>query len=103
MSRRHVALRWHPQNAVSLVPERHMYYDQNPFKWVAWCKERFGDDLIDELQMVANQSVKWSKPLREDIYQHYRKELSRIEKLRAQGVSGRIEVEPHEIMHRFAA
>ena len=100
-SRRHVATRWHPQNAVTLTRGSHMRFTSDPFLWVDWCNKRFGEELIDELRVAAYQSVRWTKPLREEIYQHYKGELKRIEGLRAEGVTGRIEIEPHECMHVF--
>ena len=100
-SRRHVATRWHPQNAVSLTRGAHMRFTAEPFLWVAWCKQEFGEDLINELQQVAHKPVKWPKSLREDIYQHYKGELSRLQDLRAQGAVGRLEIEPHECMYQF--
>ena len=101
MGRRHVGLRWHPANAVSLTPREHFYYTEHPFDWHDWCVNEFGMDRLGELRFIANKPVKWPKKLREEIYQHYKGELKRIEDLRAEGVTGRIEIVPHEVMHVF--
>ena len=102
-SRRHVATRWHPQNAVTLTRGSHMRFTAEPFEWSDWCISQWGQEFIDELRRVANKPVKWPKKLREEIYQHYKGELKRIEGLRAEGVTGRIEIEPAKCMHRFEA
>ena len=101
MGRRHVGLRWHPANAVSLTAGEHLFYTEHPFEWTDWCVNEFGEDRVTELRRVANQPVKRPKTIREEIYQHYKGELKRIEGLRAEGVIGRIEIEPHEAMHVF--
>lgn len=98
---RHVATRWHPQNAVALTKASHMHFTGEPFEWADWCVEQWGESFIDELRFVAHKPVKWPKKLREEIYQHYKGELKRIEGLRAEGVTGRIEIEPAECMHVF--
>ena len=101
MGRRHVGLRWHPMNAVSLTPAKHFYFTERPFEWTYWCEEEFGKDRVTELRRVANVTVKWPKSLREDIYQHYKGELERLQKMRLEGVTGRLEVELHPEMWRF--
>ncbi len=100
MGRRSVALRWHPRNATSLCRPCHMFFTEHPFDFSDWCKDQFGEDFIAELRLVSTKPVKWNKPLREEIYQHYRKELlsMQLKRLDTQEV---IEFEQHECMHIF--
>ena len=102
MSRRHVILRWHPANALSLCRRDHMYFTEHPFEFVEWATEHVGAERIAELQRVANMTAKWPKHLREDIYRHYKRELRRLESLRAEGEMKIIDIEPHEVMYEFS-
>ena len=100
MPRRSVGLRWHPKNAVALCRSCHMFFTEHPFDWRDWCIDQFGDDFVAELRFVSNQTVKWSKKLREDIYQHYKNELSLMEGGR-DFIGIIIEFNQHELMHVF--
>lgn len=101
MGRRSVSLRWHPQGAVSLCRGCHIFYTEHPFDWRDWCVDQFGEDLVSELRLVANKPVKWTDKVRDEIYIHYKKELKKMECLRADGSGLMLDFEPHEIMHVF--
>lgn len=100
MGRRSVALRWHPNNAISLCRACHIFYTEHPFDFADYCREEIGGDLVAELRLVSNIPVKWSTKVRDEIYVHYKKEL---EKMEAKRISTElmIEFEQHEIMHKF--
>ncbi len=100
MGRRGVALRWHPKNATALCRSCHLFYTEHPFDWRDWCVDQFGEDLVSELRLVSSKPVKWSKSLREEIYQFYRKELlaMQLKRLDSQMV---IDFKQHECMHEF--
>ena len=101
VSRRHVAMRWHPANAVDLCRRHHMYFTWSPFEWVEWCNEKFGEKLIDELRLVANHPVKWTAAVRIDIFKHYQNELKQMQAARDSGIIARLDFVQHEIMHDF--
>jgi hypothetical protein len=100
MSRRSLGLRFHPRNAVSLCRGCHMFYTERPFDWNDWCIDHFGADFIAELRLVSNQTVKWSKPVREEIYKFYKEELKSMQEKRKH-TELMIDFEQHEIMHVF--
>ena len=102
VSRRSVATRWHPLNAVDLCRSHHMYFTERPFDWVDWCKEKFGEKLIDELRLVANHPVKWTAAVRMDIFKHYEHELEQMQAARDSGILSRLDFTKHEIMHDFS-
>jgi hypothetical protein len=51
-----------------------------------------GDSNYDEAKRLAWTVRKYTKAEVKEITKHYKKELSRIEKLRAEGVTGVIEI-----------
>jgi len=100
-SRRNVSLRWHPQGAVALCRSCHIFYTEHCFDWRDWCIEHFGQDLVAELRLVSNQPVKWTKAVREDIYQHYKLEFAKMNEKRLE-TELVIDFKPHEVMHKFS-
>ena len=101
MGRRSVATRWHPLNAVSMCRSDHLFFTEHPFDFADWCRGHFGGDVVSELQRVANTPVKWTKKDREEIYQHYKRELKRLEEKRANGYMLKIDIVPHPLMYDF--
>ena len=101
VSCRHVATRWHPQNAVDLCRAEHMFFTQHPFEWVDWCNEKLGTKFTDELRRVANKPVKWYPPARKAILVQYRAELNYMRELRDSGIVTRLDFPAHELMHEF--
>lgn len=95
--RRHKATRWNPLNAVCLSAGRHMYYTENPIEFTGWVmahfKKVYGDYAFDTLTELHNQIVKVTKEDKKEMNKFFRKELDRMQKLRADGVTGRIEFE----------
>ena len=79
-----------------------MYFTERPFDWVDWCKEKFGEKLIDELRLVANHPVKWTPAVRMDIFKHYQHELKQMQAARDSGILSRLDFTKHEIMHDFS-
>ena len=100
LGRRVVALRWHPKNATALCRSCHMFYTEHPFDWRDWCVDQLGEGLVAELRRISNTTVKWSKSLREEIYQHYKSEL-KIMELKRLDTQLVIEFEQHSCMHEF--
>lgn len=52
-SRRYRAVRWDERNAFCACAGCHMYFTHHPLEWNVWLKERWGDDLWDELHGLA--------------------------------------------------
>jgi len=99
-SRRNTSLRWHPMGAVCLCRSCHMFFGEHWYDWREFCINHFGEELLAELRLVSNQTVKWSKAVREDIYQHYKNEYSLMEGDR-NGSELMIDFNQYELMHDF--
>ena len=99
--RRHVATKWHPLCSVAHCRSCHRILTDSPIKHTRWSEEYFGVALVDEMTLVANTPVKWTKAMREDIYRHMRLELKQMEIIRAAGVTKEIPYTQHEYMHEF--
>lgn len=95
-SRRHVGLRWHPDNAKCLCFSCHKWWHESPVESGLWIRELFGDDFIDALEVKKNQITKYSKIVKEDIYQHLKSEYEIMMDKRLNGVEGRIEFKSYE-------
>jgi CO dehydrogenase/acetyl-CoA synthase delta subunit len=78
-----------------------MFYTEHPFDWADFCRDKYGEDEIAALRLVSTQPVKWTPVMREEIYLHLQAEAKKMAQKRSQGVSGRIEFDPHEYMHVF--
>ena len=77
-----------------------MFFTEHPFDWADWCRDNFGEERVAELRLISNKPVKWSKSLREEIFQHYKAELLKME-LKRLDTQRVIDFEPHECMHIF--
>lgn len=55
ISRRYLAVRWLPQNAVALCIFDHKRYTENPLAWDRWCSERLGAEAWDKLKFRAER------------------------------------------------
>ena len=92
-SRRHVATRWHPDNAQCLCFGCHKWWHESPAQSGVWIRELLGDGVIDLLEERRNQIKKYSKVVREDIHRHLLSEYKIMIDKRNDGISGRIEFE----------
>jgi hypothetical protein len=84
-------MRWMPDNAVSLCTWHHMYFTGNPLEFSAWVESHIGTAKTETLRILAARTIKLSKPDLEDIHQNLKAELKRVEMLRADDQTGRIE------------
>lgn len=96
-SRRNLATRYHPQNAVALCRSCHMFYTEHWYDWREWCVEQFGEEFVAKLRLLSNSTVKWTTKQREEIYQFY-KDQYRIQLLKRLDTELMIDFEPHELM-----
>ena len=92
-SRRHKGLRYHPQNASAHCYACHQRLGENPLEFAAWINAKIGTESAENLRIMATRISKYSKPELEDIYQNMQAELVRMESLRADGDTRRIEFE----------
>jgi len=95
-SRRHQNTRYDPLNACAKCYSCHQKMGGDPVNFTRWIRKYLGDTLFDELHRKHNQIKKWGKGEKEEMYQHYRSELKRLEQLRAEGEEGVLTVVPWE-------
>jgi hypothetical protein len=92
--RRDRKLRWHPDNAQCLCGTCHRYYTEHPVEWTGWLFSQKGEGLMEILKDRHNDNtIKYSKKDREEIYQHLKTELQKMRQQRANGRIGRIDFE----------
>ena len=55
ISRRYMAVRWMPENAVALCTFHHKKWTEDPLGWDVWCLERLGGAAWDGLKLKARR------------------------------------------------
>ena len=55
ISRRYLAVRWDPGNAVALCVADHKRFTEDPLGWDAWCEERLGAEAWSRLKQRARR------------------------------------------------
>jgi hypothetical protein len=91
--RRNASTRHEPLNAFALCAGCHMRFGEHPHEHCEFVKEQLGPIAYAVLAEKRQQILRKVDRLSDkEIAKHYRAELARIEKLRAQGVTGRIEL-----------
>lgn len=83
--------RWHPDNLFAHCFGCHQRLGGNPVLFHDWARRTLGDVRFDELRLRANRAIKYTKADKEEMYQHYKKELERLKKLRKEGKTGYLE------------
>lgn len=92
-SRRHTAIRWHPDNAVAHCFTCHQTYGENPVAANRWLMEHFGQGYMDLLEEKKNTIKKYTKGDREDLHKHLVSEYKNMMSHRDSGDVRRIEFE----------
>jgi len=77
-SRRHLSIRWSPENATSLCYSCHQWFGGNPVEAAEWLKAYLGETELAKLRMMKNKITKWSKADKEWLYQDYKKRLAEM-------------------------
>lgn len=91
-SRANKSTRWHPPAIVSHCYFCHNWYSGNPIDSGQWARNYLGEGLYDILHQRKSKPLKYTKFEKDEMYQHYKNELKRLQGLRKQGVTGYIEV-----------
>ena len=92
-SRRHYSVRWHPLNVAAHCYSCHTNLGGNPIEFTEWIRNHLGD-RYDELLELKNSPVRFRDRDRKEMYHHFKSELARMQDLRINGESGRIEFSP---------
>lgn len=91
-SRIYNSVRWFPDNIVTLAARWHDFVGKNPDAHVALIKRVLGDARFEALQERKNRIYRYREADKKAMRKHYAAELERIRALRAEGVTGYIEV-----------
>ena len=83
------ATRLHPDNAASMCTKCHFAMHHNPVEFGRWIERHLGPRL-GYITRLSNKIMKKSKAYKEEEYQHLKRELARMKKLRDEGETGRI-------------
>lgn len=89
--RRYKGTRWHPDNAWSHCYGCHSKFEGDPYKFTHWVAERLGSGRVEILREKAYAVTKLSDKDKKEMAAHFRAELKRLEALRKQGETGRLE------------
>lgn len=92
VGRRHAATRYDLDNLVGLCRGCHNYFGERPNDHMRMFIKIRGEGLEGLVHEKAHQIKKWKKWEKEEMYQYYKAELKRLEQLRADGVTGPIEI-----------
>ena len=88
-TRKHRSTRWNAEfGAIALCAKCHRRFTDFPVEWGGFLRRHMGDSNYEEAKRRAWQSVKYSKQDQQEIKEHYRSEVERIEKLRMDGEQG---------------
>lgn len=91
--RRYKGTRWHPDNAWSHCYGCHSKFEGDPYMFTRWVTERLGEGRVEILREKAYAVKKLSASDKKEMAAHFRQELKRLEALRKQGATGRLEFE----------
>lgn len=87
-SRKHLATRCYPINAVCLCASCHATYTDAPTEWGRFVTGLLGEGQYQLLLERHNTTAKYSKADKNAIADHYRQEYNRLRKLRKEGAQG---------------
>lgn len=90
-SRRHKATRYHPYNAFAHCIGCHRKLEEDPYEFTAHAEIVYGEMTIERVARLACIPVRLKPWQMDELYQHMKSELKRLQELRAHGVTGRIE------------
>ena len=72
--------RWTPLNAVALCFSCHNWYGGNPDESSVWLSEYLGAERLEELRRMQTETIKASKPVKEEIYRVLKEDAAFQEK-----------------------
>ncbi|AUM54083.1 hypothetical protein FDQ87_02385 [Salmonella enterica] len=90
-SRRHKATRYHPYNAFAHCIGCHRKLEEDPYEFTAHAEIVYGEMTIERVARLACIPVRLNPWQMDELYQHMKSELKRLQELRAHGVTGRID------------
>ena len=86
--RRHHNTRWMLLNAVSHCFSCHQWFGENPIIAGDWVEDYLGTKAVNTLTRIHHMVKKWRPAEKEEMYQHFKAELSRMIQQRHNGITG---------------
>jgi len=86
--RRYRGGRWHTDNCVALCHPIHAYIDTHPSEQVDLMRRHLGDTRHEMLVERMQETFKYTRAEKWEINEHYKRELKRLEFMRANGEQG---------------
>ena len=83
--------RFAPDNACCHCASCHRWLGENPIEFGEWIVGHMGQGPMEALRLRAHTTKKRSQPEMRDLYNEMKLELSRMEDLRNEGFTGRID------------
>jgi hypothetical protein len=93
-SRGNWSVRFDPSNAIAMDMGCHLYTQRERDEHRKLMVQAFGELEIDRLQYDKGRPANGIKRHLPAIAAHYRKEVERLQKLRDEGVTGRLDIQP---------
>lgn len=91
------SVRWHPDNAAAHCYSCHQHLGGNPLLFADWIRDHLGADKSNSLLLASRKLVKWRKADLEELHSEMKKELTRMEDMRRQGIQDRIEFDLNKV------
>ena len=85
--------RFDPENAVTHCAHCHMHLTANPLEFGEWILAYHGKKKTEALRLKAHTTLKRSQSDMRELHEKMKSELKRMEELRMDGETGRIEFE----------
>ena len=89
--RRRHSVRWEPDNGICLCTGHHSFVGSNHDEHEALARSILGDERYDSLKLRANTTRRWKPWEKDELHARMKSELSRMEGLRNEGFTGRID------------
>ena len=89
--RRRHSVRWEPDNGMALCTGCHRHVSANPRDHETLAISVFGEKRCAEVKVQANSVRRWKPWEKDALHKKMKSELKRMEAMRADGVTGRIE------------
>lgn len=94
--RKHHSTRWFPDGAICLCATCHAYYEDRPPEHAEFARKILGDVRFEWLRQRFRGIYRYRPADKKAMREHYRAELERIRALRAEGVTGYVEVAAYD-------
>jgi len=90
-SRRHKSTRYHPYNAFAHCIGCHRKLEEDPYEFTTHAEIVYGEMTIERVARLASSVLRLKDWQKDELYKHLKREHKRLQELRSEGVTGRLE------------